>query len=196
MSLHRRILGLALVAGLVVATTATSRASVRAGSGSGSASAQADAIREIVRETMAEQHMKAAIVSVNVDGKNVLTEAFGDTVPDVPATTDMYFRNGAVAFAVRRQPAPAVRRRGQGQSRRHDRSMAARPAGGRQGHAADAGEPDRGLPRLRTGSGVDRGLLRRSVPQLDVRGTAHLRAGPPAPVRARATTGATRTPTS
>ena len=28
--------------------------------------------------TMAEQHMKAVIVSVNVDGKNVLTEAFGD----------------------------------------------------------------------------------------------------------------------
>ena len=43
--------------------------------------------------------MKAAIVSVNVDGKNILTEAFGDTVPDIPATTDMYFRNGAVAFA-------------------------------------------------------------------------------------------------
>ena len=43
--------------------------------------------------------MKAAIVSVNVDGKDVLTEAFGDTLPDVPATTDMYFRNGAVAFA-------------------------------------------------------------------------------------------------
>ena len=57
------------------------------------------AIRQIIHETMAQQHMKAAIVSVNVDGKTVLTEAYGDTIPGVPATTDMSFRNGAVAFA-------------------------------------------------------------------------------------------------
>jgi CubicO group peptidase (beta-lactamase class C family) len=101
MSLNRRLLGLALVLGLVVASSATSVASANAGSsaGSGSGSAQADAIRKLVRETMTEQHMTAAIVSVNVDGKDVLTEAFGDTLPDIPATTDMYFRNGAVAFA-------------------------------------------------------------------------------------------------
>jgi len=101
MPLNRRITGFALVVGLACATTATTGASTGAstGAGSGSTSARADAIRKIVRETMAEQKMRNVIVSVNVDGKNVLTEAVGDDLPDVPVTTDMYFRNGAVAFA-------------------------------------------------------------------------------------------------
>jgi CubicO group peptidase (beta-lactamase class C family) len=101
MSLQKKIVGLVCVAGLVIASTATSVPLASAGSvgGSGSASAQADAIRKIIRDVFAEQHMKAAIVSVNVDGKDILTEAFGDTLPDIPATTDMNFRNGAVAFA-------------------------------------------------------------------------------------------------
>jgi CubicO group peptidase (beta-lactamase class C family) len=33
------------------------------------------------------------------DGKVVTTQAFGTSMTGVPATTDMYFRNGAVAFA-------------------------------------------------------------------------------------------------
>src|SRR5215204_238908 len=103
MSSKRRNLRLALVLGLVVAVTVACGTAVNTGAKGGSGKdkdpAQAHAIREIVRQTMAEQHMKAAIVSVNVDGKNVLTEAYGDTLPGVPATTDMYFRNGAVAFA-------------------------------------------------------------------------------------------------
>lgn len=103
MSLHRRMLGLVLAAGLVVASSATSIATASTGSGSGSksgsSSAQVDAIKKIVRETMAEQKMRNVIVSVNVDGKDVLTEAVGDNLPDIPTTTDMYVRNGAVAFA-------------------------------------------------------------------------------------------------
>ena len=96
MSLIRRIFCLACVVGLMAAFTATSDAS--ASVGSGASSRQADAIRQIVRETMAEQHLKAVIVSVTVDGKNLLTEAFGESLPGVPARTDMNFRNGAVAF--------------------------------------------------------------------------------------------------
>jgi CubicO group peptidase (beta-lactamase class C family) len=98
---HRRILGLVCVAGLVVATTVTTAASAGAGSGSGSKSSseQADAIREIVRQVMAEQKMRNVIVSVNIDGKDVLTEAVGDNLPGIPTETDNYFRNGAVAFA-------------------------------------------------------------------------------------------------
>ncbi len=103
MSSNRRNLRAALVLGLVVAVTAACGTAVNTGAKGGSGKdkdpAQAQAIREIVRQTMTEQHMKAAIVSVNVDGKNILTEAYGDTLPGVPATTDMYFRNGAVAFA-------------------------------------------------------------------------------------------------
>ena len=73
---------------------------------------------------MEQQHLKAVIVSVTVDGKNVITEAFGESLPGVPATTDMNFRNGAVAFAVHRQPAHAVRGRRQGRPRRHHRPVA------------------------------------------------------------------------
>jgi len=95
-SLNRRIFCLACVVGLLTVFTATSGASTSAGSGA--SSGHADAIRQIVRDAMAEQHLKAVIVSVTVDGKNLLTEAFGESLPGVPAGTDMNFRNGAVAF--------------------------------------------------------------------------------------------------
>ncbi len=52
-----------------------------------------------MRATMAEQHLKAAIVRVTIDGDEVLTEAFGESMTGVPATTDMHFRNGAVAIS-------------------------------------------------------------------------------------------------
>ncbi len=62
-------------------------------------SAQADAVINVVRATMAEQHLKAAIVRVTIDGREVVTQAFGESMTGVPATTDMHFRNGAVAIA-------------------------------------------------------------------------------------------------
>ena len=101
MSTSRRLLSLACVVGLVMTVvtatiTATSGATTTAQSGA--RSAQADAIRRIVRDAMADQHLKAVLVSVTIDGKTVLTEAFGESLPGVPASTDMNFRNGAVAF--------------------------------------------------------------------------------------------------
>ncbi|WP_099021384.1 serine hydrolase domain-containing protein [Mycolicibacterium palauense] len=56
-------------------------------------------VTDLVRATMTEQHLKAALVRVTIDGKEVLTEAFGDSMTGVPATTDMHFRNGAVAIS-------------------------------------------------------------------------------------------------
>jgi CubicO group peptidase (beta-lactamase class C family) len=61
--------------------------------------AKADAVMAIVRDTMAEKHLKAVIVRVTVDGKEVLTRAVGDSITGVPATTNMHFRNGAVAIS-------------------------------------------------------------------------------------------------
>ncbi|MGW0172776.1 serine hydrolase domain-containing protein [Rhodococcus sp. NPDC003322] len=61
--------------------------------------AQADAVLQVVRETMADAHLKAAIVSVSVDGHHVVTQALGESMPGVTATTDMHFRNGAVAIS-------------------------------------------------------------------------------------------------
>lgn len=61
--------------------------------------AKAEAVRQIMQDTMATEHLKSALVKVTVDGKDVLTEAFGESMTGVPATTDMHFRNGAVAIS-------------------------------------------------------------------------------------------------
>jgi CubicO group peptidase (beta-lactamase class C family) len=92
----KRFVCLATVVGALVAVPATSGAASDAASDG--ASGHADAIRQIVRTAMAEDHLKGVIVSVSVGGKNVITDAFGESLPGVPATTDMNFRNGAVAF--------------------------------------------------------------------------------------------------
>ena len=48
---------------------------------------------------MAADHLKAVIVRVTIDGKEVVTEAMGEAMTSVPATKDMHFRNGAVAIS-------------------------------------------------------------------------------------------------
>jgi CubicO group peptidase (beta-lactamase class C family) len=60
---------------------------------------EADAVMRAVRDVMAEAHLKAAIVRVTVDGTEVVTEALGESMTGVPATTNMHFRNGAVAIS-------------------------------------------------------------------------------------------------
>ncbi len=61
--------------------------------------AKAEAVMRIVRATMAQAHLKAVIVRVTVDGKEVVTQAVGESMTGVPATTGMHFRNGAVAIS-------------------------------------------------------------------------------------------------
>ncbi|HEY2475202.1 MAG TPA: serine hydrolase domain-containing protein [Candidatus Cybelea sp.] len=56
------------------------------------------AIESLVRSSMAANHLRAAIVQVRRDGSNVYTGAFGESMTGVPATADMHFRNGALAF--------------------------------------------------------------------------------------------------
>ncbi len=60
---------------------------------------KADAVIAIVRNTMAAEHLKAAIVRVTIDGKEVVSTALGESMTGVPATTGMHFRNGAVAIS-------------------------------------------------------------------------------------------------
>jgi CubicO group peptidase (beta-lactamase class C family) len=60
---------------------------------------KADAVMRIVRDTMAEAHLKAAVVRVTVDGNEIVTQAVGESMTGVPATTGMHFRNGAVAIS-------------------------------------------------------------------------------------------------
>ena len=45
-----------------------------------------------------KQDVKAVILRVTIDGQEIVTAALGESMTGVPATTDMHFRNGAVAF--------------------------------------------------------------------------------------------------
>src|SRR4051794_1572130 len=60
---------------------------------------QQSAIAEIVENAMKTEHLRAVIVKVTQDDKVVMSQAFGESLTGVPATTAMHFRNGAVAFA-------------------------------------------------------------------------------------------------
>lgn len=61
--------------------------------------AEADAVMRIIADTMAQAHLKSALVRVTVGGEEVLTHAAGESMAGVPATTAMHFRNGAVAIS-------------------------------------------------------------------------------------------------
>ena len=56
-------------------------------------------ITAIAEEAMAKHGLRAIIVRVVIDGKVIVTLARGESMTGVPATPDMHFRNGAVAFA-------------------------------------------------------------------------------------------------
>jgi CubicO group peptidase (beta-lactamase class C family) len=62
-------------------------------------SGDAAAINQIVLDHMKQNQLMAVIVRVTVDGKDVLTNAYGDSMTGVPATTNMHFRNGAVEIS-------------------------------------------------------------------------------------------------
>lgn len=61
--------------------------------------AKADAVMRAVREAITDEHLKAVIVRVTVDGQEVVTDAVGESMTGVPAATNMHFRNGAVAIS-------------------------------------------------------------------------------------------------
>ncbi|MBO0696458.1 MAG: beta-lactamase family protein [Verrucomicrobia bacterium] len=59
----------------------------------------ASAIAEIVQKAIKADHLRAVIVKVTQGDKVVVSQAFGESMTGVPATTAMHFRNGAVAFS-------------------------------------------------------------------------------------------------
>jgi len=83
----------ALALGVILAGFA-----LRAPSASAADSVSTARITSIVRTAMARSHLKAVIVQVRSNGRNIFTGAFGDSMAGVPATPDMHFRNGALAF--------------------------------------------------------------------------------------------------
>src|SRR3954468_18178900 len=61
--------------------------------------ASASAIADVVRNAMDTDHLRAVIVKVTQGDRVLISQALGTSMDGVPATTDMHFRNGAVAFA-------------------------------------------------------------------------------------------------
>src|SRR5207249_720956 len=59
---------------------------------------QASAIAAMVQKAMKTEHLRGVIVKVTQGDKVVISQAFGESIDGVPATTAMHFRNGAVAF--------------------------------------------------------------------------------------------------
>src|SRR5881227_2261740 len=71
----------------------------RAASGETSQPTQSSAITTIIQKAMKTEHLRAVIVKVTQGDKVVISQAFGESMTGVPATTTMHFPNGAVAFA-------------------------------------------------------------------------------------------------
>ncbi|WP_255102551.1 MULTISPECIES: serine hydrolase [unclassified Synechococcus] len=92
----RRVLGAVLAGCLSGAAPALA---MNANKGQAADQAQAAGIVRIVRNRMAVDHLRAVIVRVTIDGKEIVTEAMGESMTGVPATKDMHFRNGAVAIS-------------------------------------------------------------------------------------------------
>ena len=89
--MNRPIVAVALaVAGTLWAVSASAETA---------AEGERTAIAAIVDRAMAEHGLRAIIVSVAIDGETIATLARGESMPGVPATPDMHFRNGAVAFS-------------------------------------------------------------------------------------------------
>lgn len=53
----------------------------------------------LVRTAMEDRHLRSVIIRVSADGRNVVNRTLGTSMTGVPATTDMHFRNGAVAIS-------------------------------------------------------------------------------------------------
>jgi CubicO group peptidase (beta-lactamase class C family) len=61
-------------------------------------SATRDAVAQAARESMQTYHLKSLIIRVTSDGEDVYTAAMGESMTGVPATPDMHFRSGSMAF--------------------------------------------------------------------------------------------------
>ncbi|MEU5595881.1 serine hydrolase domain-containing protein [Streptomyces sp. NPDC020298] len=90
------LLAVALQTPAVPAAERPGRACVAGGQ---STDDRARRVSDIVRKAQRELDLKAVLVRVTVNGGEVVTDATGESMAGVPATPDMHFRSGAVAFA-------------------------------------------------------------------------------------------------
>lgn len=94
----RPLIALLAAAGVIAAALLAGSPPAAAGDRVEGTTAQARQVTSIVRDAIRDHHLNAVIVKVSVDGRPVITRAFGESMTGVPATTDMHFRNGSVAI--------------------------------------------------------------------------------------------------
>src|SRR5918995_6324992 len=91
-----------LIAALVFALTGCSseeQATEEVTTSGSEEGANAQEVRSAAERAMKDNHLKAVLVRVTQDGEEVATVALGESMTGVPATEEMHFRNGAVAFS-------------------------------------------------------------------------------------------------
>jgi CubicO group peptidase (beta-lactamase class C family) len=89
-----------LIVALVFALTGCSSEEQATETTSGSdEGANAQEVRAAAERAMKDNHLKAVLVRVTHNGKEVATVVLGESMTGVPATEEMHFRNGAVAFS-------------------------------------------------------------------------------------------------
>src|SRR3954454_5215326 len=92
-----------LVTGALLAVSALGAPAAASGATATSAATPpgqtASAITDIVQNAMATEHLRSVIIKVTQNGQVVTRQALGMSMDGVPATTDMHFPNGNVAFA-------------------------------------------------------------------------------------------------
>jgi CubicO group peptidase (beta-lactamase class C family) len=85
-------------AAVTAAFTVTLFAVLLSAGPAGAAVPSAATIDGVVRSSIKRNHLRAAIVQVRANGATVYTAAIGESMTGVPATKQMHFRNGALAF--------------------------------------------------------------------------------------------------
>ena len=89
----RLVKTLALVAGVVCLMALAARPEPASGA---SVSRRIDGL---IRDAIAHHGLRAVIFQATVNGRPIMTGAYGFSMTGVPATTKMHFRNGAVAIS-------------------------------------------------------------------------------------------------
>ncbi len=84
---------------VLVARAEITSAAARPATAASAAAAERGKIEALVRTAMSAHHLRAVIVQVTVDGRPLITKAYGQSMTGVPATVRMHFRNGAVAIS-------------------------------------------------------------------------------------------------
>jgi CubicO group peptidase (beta-lactamase class C family) len=83
----------------VVAGIACAIAFAAAQPPSASAASVQSRIDSLIRDAIAHHNIRAVIFQATKNGRTVMTKAYGYSQTGVPATTNMHFRNGAVAIS-------------------------------------------------------------------------------------------------